>query len=144
MRSLFDDAAFVHHEDELGVADGAEAVCDDEAGAVGHQVFHGFAGRRRKRLTPEHFGTRVDRTGLFVEHGVVPAGQGADKVVGVGGLGGGDDFALGGGQLAVGDVVADGAVEQPKYTLRSGIPSPVETDGRFGGFASEWLKFFGT
>jgi hypothetical protein len=53
MAALFNDIAFVHHQDQVGIADGGKAVGDDETGAVLHQVFHGFL--------DQYLGTRVDR-----------------------------------------------------------------------------------
>ena len=37
MGSLLDDAAVLHGNDDVGVADGGEAMGDDECGAVGHE-----------------------------------------------------------------------------------------------------------
>ncbi len=54
-----------------------------------------------------------DVGGLFIEQGVIPLGQGADKMVGPGGPSGPNQFFLTGVQAAVHDVVPDGSVEQP-------------------------------
>ena len=51
---------------------------------------------------------------VVVDDGVVAVGQGPHEVVDVGRLGGRDDLVLGGALAAVGDVVADRAVEQPR------------------------------
>ena len=51
--------------------------------------------------------------GVLVQLHLVAAGQGADEVVGVGSLGGGNDLLVGGVQTAVADVLHDGALEQP-------------------------------
>lgn len=48
----------------------------------------------------------------FANDGVVAIGELEDEIVGFGGFGGGFDFLLSGGGFAVGDVLADGAVEQ--------------------------------
>lgn len=48
----------------------------------------------------------------FADDGVVAGRQGIDEIVGFGGFGGGFDFFLGGIGFAVGDVIADVAVEQ--------------------------------
>ena len=37
MRALLDHAPVLEHDDEVGVADRREAVCDDECGPVGQQ-----------------------------------------------------------------------------------------------------------
>ncbi len=116
MLALLHDVAVVHHQDQVGVADGGQAMGDDEAGAALHQGVH--------RLLDQHLGVGIHRTGgfvqdqdrgvgqdgagdgqqlhlalrdvggLFVEHHVVAIRQGADEVVGVGGLGGGDHLLV--------------------------------------------------
>jgi hypothetical protein len=55
----------------------------------------------------------AETLGLVVEHGVVAVGQRAHEVVHVGGPRRGEDLLLGGVVGAVGDVLADGAAEQP-------------------------------
>ena len=55
----------------------------------------------------------TDVGGVLVQLHLVAAGQGADKVVGVGCLCGGDNLFIGGVQPAVADVLHDGALEQP-------------------------------
>lgn len=42
MGALFDKLAFGDDEDLIGVADGREAVGDDEGGAACHEAFEGF------------------------------------------------------------------------------------------------------
>ena len=42
MGAAFDDFPLVEYEDAVGVADGAEAVGDHEAGAAGHEALEGF------------------------------------------------------------------------------------------------------
>jgi hypothetical protein len=59
MGAAFDDFAVAQDEDEVGVADGAEAMGDDEAGAAGHEPVQG--------LLDETFGRGVDAGGGFVE-----------------------------------------------------------------------------
>ena len=59
VRALLDDAAVLHDEDEVGVADRREAVRDDEARAVGPQRRHG--------VLDEQLGARVDRARRLVE-----------------------------------------------------------------------------
>lgn len=48
----------------------------------------------------------------FADDGVVAAGESEDELVGFGGAGGGFDFFGGGVGFAIGDVLADGAVEE--------------------------------
>ena len=57
--AAFDDAAVVEHEDQVGTADGAEAVGDDEAGTALEQGAKGFL--------DEALGLRVYGAGRFVE-----------------------------------------------------------------------------
>ena len=45
MASLLDDAAVLHGDDDVGVADGGEAMGDDEGGAVGHEPGEGASDR---------------------------------------------------------------------------------------------------
>ena len=106
-----------------------------KAGAAAHQVVHGGldalfgagvhtaggfvqnqnfvvcqngAGNRQQLfLALAHVGS------ILVQLHLVAAGQRADKVVGTGGLGGGDDFLIGGIQTAIADVFHNGALEQP-------------------------------
>src|SRR5690606_7333645 len=55
MRAALDDAALLHHQDQVGASDGREAVGDDEAGALAPQGDH--------RLLQEQLGPGVDRAG---------------------------------------------------------------------------------
>ena len=57
--AALDDAALAQDEDLAGPADGAEAVGDDEAGAVGHEAVEGFLN--------EPLGGGVHAGGGFVE-----------------------------------------------------------------------------
>ena len=41
MRALLHDVAVAQHQDDVGVADGGEAVRDDEARAAAHELVHG-------------------------------------------------------------------------------------------------------
>ena len=136
MGTLLDDAAVIHHEDLVGITDRGQAMGDDEARPPQHQLGHGALD---EDLGPRVHGTgrlvededaavRQERPGdreelllalrhargVVVEDGVVAIGQGPDEVVHVGGLGCGDDLFLGRIFAAVGDVLADGAVEQPR------------------------------
>ena len=55
----------------------------------------------------------TDVGSVLVQLHLVAAGQGADEVVGIGGLGGGNDLFVGGIQTAIADILHDGALEQP-------------------------------
>ena len=59
MCTTLDDPSMVKHKHLIGVANGAEAVGDDEAGPPGEQHFQGVLDAR--------FGHRVDAAGGFVE-----------------------------------------------------------------------------
>ena len=113
--AAFDDlAGFGEEEDEVGAADGGEAVADDEGGAVGEEVGHGGL--------DELFAFGVEVAGGFVEdedlrrgengasdgdalalaagefdaaladEGLVAVGEFVDEFVGVGAAGGVLDF----------------------------------------------------
>ena len=58
--SLLDDMAMVHDDDEIGIDDGGEAVCDGDDGAVFHQ--------RVKCLLDKMFRGGVERGCRFVEN----------------------------------------------------------------------------
>ncbi len=124
-----------HYKNDVRLADGGEAVGDDEARAAAHQA--------RKRLLDAHLRARVDGGGRLVEdqhrrqaehhagnaeqlllslrdvaavfgdNRVVAVGQAADEAVRMGGLGRCKDLLVGGVRLAVGDVLAHGAGPQP-------------------------------
>src|SRR5205085_12152009 len=128
------DFALVEDDDQVGAGDRAEAVGDDEGGAALEQV-----GQRRLdellALGVEVAGGLVedqdlrvgqDRAGdadalalaagqlepALADERVVALGQSVDELVGVGAAGGVADVGLGGAAAAVGDVLADRAVEQ--------------------------------
>ena len=134
MGAAFDQRAFIEDKDAVGVDDGGEAVCDDEAGAV--------FGDLVERVLDLFFGVAVERAGGFVEdengrvlengtgdrhslllaagkfqpaladHGGVAVGQGGDETVDLGEFRGGLDFRVGGVRAAIANVVEDGVVEQ--------------------------------
>ena len=135
MIALLDDAAVLHHQDHVGIADGGQPVCDHEAGAITAQPCH--------RLLHQQLGPGVDRAGrlvqdqqcrigqerpsdgeqllltggdvaaFLVDHRVITVGQRVHEAIDVGGLGCGVDLFLGCVRAPVGDVVPDGSVEQP-------------------------------
>lgn len=118
MGALFDKGSGVEDEDFVGVADGAEAVGDDEAGASGHQAVEGFlnfglgagidvAGGfvedDQARVGHHHAGdgkqlalALAEVAAPFGEQGVVAVGQAQDEVVGVGLFGGFDAVGFAG------------------------------------------------
>ena len=59
MRSAAHHAAFVQHDDPIGVADGAQPVRDHDAGAAFHQLVQGFL--------HESFAGGVEAAGGFVQ-----------------------------------------------------------------------------
>ena len=83
VRARFDDAARLHHEDGVGVADGGEPVGDDEAGAAGAQVGHG--------VLDEGLGAGVDGRGGLVED--------EDRRLGEEGAGDGEELAFAGAEV---------------------------------------------
>ncbi len=60
MRAGFNEPALVDDEDFAGVANGGEAVGDDEAGALLHEAVHG--------ALDVGFGVGVDGGGSFIEN----------------------------------------------------------------------------
>ena len=134
MRALLDDAALVHDEDQVGMADGGQAVRDEEGGAPAQQALDG--------VLDELLGAGVDGAGGLVQHedariaqhgagegdqllfaggeavaaladvGEVAAVELVYDGVGGDGLGGGADLLVGGVQAAVADVVHDRAGEE--------------------------------
>ena len=134
MFAAFDDFAFVHDAYFVGVADGRQAVGDDDGGTVAHKVF--------KRFLHETFRFGIEGGGGFVEdenrgvfkdsagdgdalalaagefdaafagEGVETFWQGFDKFPSVGEFGGFDDFFVTSVRSGVGDVFADSTVEK--------------------------------
>ena len=135
MTALLDDGAVLHHQDAVGVPYGGKAVGDDKAGAALHQRVHGlldFQLRARVHaggglVENEDGGVGEDGAGdgkqlplplgeagnFVAEHRIVPQRHGADEVVGTRRLCRRKDLFVRGVGLAIGDVVADGAAEQP-------------------------------
>ena len=131
-----DDAAVVEDDDAVGVADGAEAVGDDEGGAALLQLLQrlldevlALAVERRGGLVEdEDAGVAEDGAGdrdalalaaaeldaALADDGVVGVGEFADKPVGVGGPGGGLDLGVAGVGAAVADVVGDAGGEEDR------------------------------
>ena len=60
MPALLDDVAVADDQDQIGVANSAQPVGDDEAGLALHQLVHGFL--------DEHFSAGVDRAGGLIQN----------------------------------------------------------------------------
>ena len=136
MRALLDDVAVLHDEDQIGIADGRQAMRDDERRAPlaerGHRLLQQQLGagvdRRRRLVEDQHRRAGDERArdgdelplsgrdvgGVFVEHGVVALGQRVHELVDARGDSGLGDLVVGGALAAVADVVADGTGEQPR------------------------------
>ncbi len=135
MITLFDDPAVLHHEDHVGAADRRQPVGDHETRPIRPQRVHGFldehlgagvdrAGRlvedQDRRIAEERPGDRHqlllagrDVAALVVDDRVVPVGEGAHESIHVRDPGGLVDLLVGGIRIAVPQVVADRAAEQP-------------------------------
>ncbi len=129
--ALLDDAAVLHNEDDVGLADGGQAVGHDEARAALHHPGKGSldahfrAGidggsclvQDQHRGQTEHDAGNTEQlllaltdvAAVLSNDRVVAVGQTADEAVGMGCLGRCKDLLVGGVRLAVGDVLADGA-----------------------------------
>ena len=58
--TLLNDVTVADDQDQIGVANSAQAVGDDEAGFALHQLVHGFL--------DEHFGAGVNRASGFIQN----------------------------------------------------------------------------
>ena len=134
MAALFHDLAVLDDHDAVGVADGGQAVSDDEHRPTLHQRVHavldmllsagvdgggGFVQNHHRGVLDsgpgdgQQLALALTEVGAVAgDHGLVAVGQAADEAVGVGGLCRGDALLVGGVQTAVADVVHDGAGEQ--------------------------------
>ena len=131
------DATLLHDQDLIGIADGGEAVGDDEGGASVDEVLEGEL--------DEMLGFGIDRGGgiiqdedagiheqdagdgdaLFLtagegdaalaDQGVVALGALEDEFVRLGSFGGQDDLVIGGAGGAEGDIFADGIGEEGRF-----------------------------
>ena len=149
-----DDLAGVHHHDAVGALHRRQAVGDDEGGAVGHGGFQrglhqalalgvqragGFIEQQQRRVLQHGAGdadalalAAGDAHAALAQKGLVALRQRGDEVVGVGGLGGGDDVGIRRIGPAVANVVQrvgreDGAV------LRHDADAPAQAVQRRGG-----------
>ena len=135
--ALFDDAALVEDVDAVGIADGGEAVGDDDGAAVLHEGVEGFLN--------EAFCFRIDGSGGFVEEedgGIFEEGAGdgealffsagefhaafadvrveafgevADEIGGAGGFEGGPEFFIGGVAFGEDEIFADAVIEEEGF-----------------------------
>src|SRR4051794_17779433 len=70
VRAALHDAPLFHHDDFVGVLDGAQAMCDDERGAIAHELDERLLDatlrlvveRRRRLIEDEDRGVLVERT----------------------------------------------------------------------------------
>ena len=142
VRAALDDAAVFHQQDQVGAADGGEAVGDDERGAAGQERGHrgldellafgvevagGFVEDEDLRRGQDRAGdgqplllAAGEFDAALADERVVLVGQLDDELVGVGAAGGVFDLGVGGVVAAVGDVVAHRAVEQEHVLLDDG------------------------
>ena len=132
--AALDNVAVIQNHDAVGVHDGAEAVGDDEDRTALHQSVHA--------VLNQLLGTGIDGGGCFVQNhdrrighgrtgngdqltlalrkacavagelGVIALGQTGDEIVGIGQLGGLDALFICGIQLAVTDILHNGAGKQ--------------------------------
>ena len=134
MRSLFGNFSLVKNDDAVCLHQRGDAVRNENdcriAGSLlqpmaDFRIGLGIHGRKRiiknhdRRLSHEHLCdcrplllAARKRDAAFADRRIVAVGQRHDVVVDVGALCGGDQFFLADLARAVGDVVADGGVEQ--------------------------------
>ena len=131
MGAALDDASVIQYHDGVGVAHGGKAVRDDKDGASGHQRVHAAldnclsAGVDRAGCLVHDHNRRVCYRGardgkqlalalaevgtVAEQHGVVALRQAADEVICTGQFGGGDALLIAGIQVAVTDILHNGA-----------------------------------
>src|SRR4029079_3893493 len=137
MRAFLGDNAILENNDLVRLAYGAQAVCDHDDGAAFHQLAQGINhkmlrlgvkcrrgfvqnhdwavpndGARNADALPLAAGKRI---AAFADDRVVAVRHAADEFVGVGNLGGGDDFCVGCSCPPISDVFLDGATEQDGF-----------------------------
>ena len=136
MPSALDDAAFLQHQDLVGIDHGGEPMGDDQRRAIGRDFaqalldfLFGAAVERRCRFVEQHDGRLLqqgarDRHALFFAAGEfqsalahlrgIAVGQAGDELVQAGEAGRLDHLVLARAGAPVGDVVAQGIVEQDR------------------------------
>jgi len=135
--AALDDAAVFHDNDEIGAAERAEAVGDDEGGAAGdgaieggEDLVFGFGIDRGGGIVEEE-NRRFEEDGAgdgetlalsagkaaaaLAEDGVVALGELGDEIVGGGDFGGAFDLVARGLGVAEGDVGGDGVGEEEAF-----------------------------
>ena len=102
--ALLDDAPVFHHQDQISVPDGGQAVGDDEGSALGAQGIHS--------LLDEHLGAGIHGRGRFIQ----------DEQCGLGqkGAGDGNQLAFAGGDGAA-ILVDDGVI-----AFRQGVDEAID------------------
>ena len=142
VRALLDDVAVANYQDHVGVADRGQAVCDNKAGAALHQRIRGALNKllgagidvgcrlvqnQRRAVGQNGAGNghelalALRKVGAFlVDHKVVTAGERMDKVVAACSACSGLDLGIACIGASVADVLADGAVKQPRILQHHG------------------------
>ena len=137
MRALLDQLTMVEDADEIRIADGAEAVGDDEGGAVGAEAVKGlldeflggvvegggrFVQQKQRRIFQQCAGdgeplflAAGETDAAFSGEGVQPLGQVADEAGGVGRIEDAPQLIVRGFVLREGEVFADRGVEKEGF-----------------------------
>ena len=160
----FDDAAVIQHHNAVGIFDGGEAVGDDEHGAACHQLIH--------TILHQFFGTGIDGGSGFVQNHhrgigyrcpgdgdqlpltlgkagtvagqlrIIALGQAGDEIVGIGQLCGLDAGFVGGGEVAITDIIHHRAGEEVGFlqyhaqgTAQVGFSDLIDIDAVVADFA---------
>ncbi len=154
MGATLDDAALLHHQDQIGLLDCAQAVSDDQRGAALHHMVQspldmplGLGIQRRSRFVKNQYRGILEQctrnrqalplsTGqqhaVFPDQRLIALGHLLDELVGVGiARGTADVVQRRAGQIAVGDVVRHGIVEQG-HLLRHQGDMPAQVAQRVG------------
>ena len=135
MGALLNNVAVAHDQNFIRIADGRQPVRNNKTRTAFHQAVHGgldallgagidagccfvqnqnaIVGQNRTGDGQQLLLALADVGRVLVQLHLVAAGQRADKVVSVRGLGGGNDLLVGGIQAAIADVLHDRALEQP-------------------------------
>ena len=136
MRAALDNLAVAHHQNAVGVADGAQAMRHHKARTAGHKLVEcrlhlqlgaGIDARRRlvqqqNRRVGEHdardaqqlFLTLAKHAAVLADDRIVAAWQLHDKLVRVRALGGFDNLFTRGIRATVSDIFRHRALEQPR------------------------------
>ena len=149
MSAGLDDAAVFDDDNHVGAGDRAQPVGDDEARSSAHQMAEALLNQPLAfrveiaggLVENQQLGVGQDRPGdrqslplaaaephaAFANHGLHTVGHAVDELGGIGGFGGGADFAFGRVAPRIGDVLSDRAVEQ-KHIL---LDNPEQRTKRF-------------